>query len=244
MRKIRIYHPAPLSIDEEVELETKAATHLTRVLRMQLGAELVIFNGDGMEYKARLSQIHRHRAWATVTHRQAVDNESPLTIRLCQGISKGDRMDYTIQKAVELGVTHITPIFTEHGTVQLKADRLEKRIRHWQGIVTSACEQCGRNRIPVIEPPEKFEHWIQACDDASLKLTLAPDASSTLQSLAKDHQDISLLVGPEGGLSQDEIQLSQQHGFTSIKLGPRILRTETAALTVISIIQNCWGDLA
>lgn len=244
MRKIRIYHPGPLSVDEEVELDPKAATHLTRVLRLQLDAELVLFNGDGFEYKAGLSRIHRHRAWATVMNKQAVDNESPLKIHLCQGISKGERMDYTIQKAVELGVTHITPIFTEYGAVQLKADRLEKRIRHWQGIVSSACEQCGRNRIPVIEPPKKFENWIQTGDDASLKLTLAPDASTTLTSLDKRHQDIILLIGPEGGLSQDEIQLSQQHGFTSIKLGPRILRTETAALTVISIIQNCWGDLA
>jgi 16S rRNA (uracil1498-N3)-methyltransferase len=244
MRITRIYHPGVLSLEQEVELESQAATHLTRVLRIQQGAELTLFNGDGFEYKARISRIHRHHAWAVIMDKQAIDNESPLNIRLVQGISKGERMDYTIQKAVELGVTHITPIFSEHGTGQLKADRLEKRLRHWQGIVSSACEQCGRNRVPLIDPPEKFEQWIQGCNDATMKLTLAPDASATLKTLDRHEQDIILLIGPEGGLSNDEITLSQQYGFKSIKLGPRVLRTETAAVTIISIIQSLWGDLA
>lgn len=243
MRNIRIYHPKLLAIGQEIELEPKAATHLTRALRMPLDTILVLFNGDGFEYSARLNRIQRHRSWVIILDKQAINNESPLNIRLCQGISKGERMEYTIQKAVELGVTHITPLFTEYGTVQLKAERVEKRVLHWQGIANSACEQSGRNCIAIIDPPEKLDTWLQTYHDTSLKLTLAPDASTTLKSVSPVEKSITILIGAEGGLSQKEMALSHQHGFISVKLGPRILRTETAALTAISIIQNLWGDL-
>ena len=152
-------------------------------------------------------------------------------------------MDYTIQKAVELGVTTIVPVFTERGAVQLKGDRLEKRLKHWQAIVTSACEQCGRNRVPVVNTPTSFDAWISRADKPALKLTLDPNANRTLQSLGVGQQDRLLLTGPEGGLSPREIELSEENGFTGIRLGPRVLRTETAALTALSIIQNLYGDL-
>ncbi len=244
MRITRIYHPGPLSIDQEVSLEPQAATHLTRVLRIQPGTELTLFNGDGNEYTAVISRVQRHHAWANIINAQAVDRESSLNIRLVQGISKGERMDYTIQKAVELGVSSITPVLTERSTVQLKADRLEKRIRHWQGIINSACEQCGRNRVPVIETPLKLPQWLTQLEDTALKLTLQPNATETLNTITCTDNNIILLIGPEGGLSEDEIKLSNDKGFTSIRLGPRILRTETAAVTCLSIMQNCWGDLA
>ncbi len=243
MRTIRIYHSGPLTAGTEIELEAQAATHLTRVLRVQHGTELMLFNGDGHEYRAVISRIQRNHAWATIEDAQIIDRESPLNITLCQGVSRGERMDYTIQKAVELGVTAILPIFTERGAVQLKEDRLEKRIRHWRGIVSSACEQCGRNRIPVIESPTSFDTWISSQDMPALKLTLDPNASSTLGSLQPGHKQILLLTGPEGGLSPREIELSYQHGFHGMRMGPRILRTETAAVTALSIIQNLYGDL-
>jgi 16S rRNA (uracil1498-N3)-methyltransferase len=243
MRTIRIYHPAPLTTGTEIELESQAATHLTRVLRIQSGTELMLFNGDGNEYRAAVTRIHRNHAWACILDAQVIDRESPLNITLCQGISRGERMDYTIQKAVELGVTTIVPVFTERGAVQLKGDRLEKRLKHWQAIVTSACEQCGRNRVPVVKPPTSFDEWITSCDKPLLKLTLDPNATRTLQSLSPEQQDMLLLTGPEGGLSPREIELSRQNGFTGIRLGPRVLRTETAALTALSIIQSLYGDL-
>jgi 16S rRNA (uracil1498-N3)-methyltransferase len=243
MRKIRIYHPAPLTAGTEIELESQAATHLTRVLRIQQGSGLVLFNGDGNEYRAEITRTHRNHAWVSILGSQVVDRESPLNITLCQGISRGERMDYTIQKAVELGVTTIVPVFTEHGAVQLQGDRLEKRLKHWQAIVTSACEQCGRNRVPVVKPPTGFDAWISHAGKPALKLTLDPNASRTLQSLSAEQQDMLLLTGPEGGLSPREIELAEQNGFTGIRLGPRVLRTETAALTALSIIQNLYGDL-
>lgn len=244
MRISRIFQAGPLASGQELELAAQAASHLTRVLRLQVGAELVLFNGDGHEYPAHIVRIQRQRAWVLIDNALLVDNESALKIHLCQGISKGERMDYTIQKAVELGVTHITPLITEHVTVQLKADRLAKRLTHWQGIAQSACEQCGRNVLPVIDSPEKFDRWIQHINNASLNIVLAPDAENTLKTLAAPKAGVCLLIGPEGGLSQNEITQSQQQGFKGIRLGPRVLRTETAALTAISIIQNAWGDLA
>lgn len=244
MRISRIYHPDSLSLNQELELESQAAIHLTKVLRLPVEAELILFNGDGCEYSARITRIQRQRAWVCIHDSQERDHESPLKIHLCQGISKGERMDYTIQKAVELGVTHITPLISEYVTVQLKADRLTKRLNHWQGIINSACEQSGRNRLPLLDPAEKFEQWIQTYDNNATRLTLTPDATTTLKTLDMPQQSFTLLIGPEGGLSQHEITLSEQYGFKGIKLGPRILRTETAAVTMISILQGMWGDLA
>jgi 16S rRNA (uracil1498-N3)-methyltransferase len=204
---------------------------------------LVLFNGDGNEYRAEITRTHRNHAWVSILGSQVIDRESPLTITLCQGISRGERMDYTIQKAVELGVTTIVPVFTERGAVQLKGDRLDKRLKHWQAIVTSTCEQCGRNRVPEVKPPTSFDAWISRGDKPTLKLTLDPNATRSLQSLGAEQQDMILLTGPEGGLSPREIELSEEHGFMGIRLGPRVLRTETAALTALSIIQNLYGDL-
>ncbi len=243
MRTIRIYQSGALAIGTEIELETQAATHLTRVLRIKLGAELVLFNGDGSEYTARLTRVHRHQAWATILDAQAIDRESPLNIILCQGISRAERMDFTIQKAVELGVGAVIPIFTERGAVQLKGERLDKKLRHWQAVTQSACEQCGRNRVPVIEAATHFEQFIGRQDLPDLKLVLDPEANESLGSLLPGHRDIALLAGPEGGLSQSEIEICYENGFTGGRLGPRILRTETAALTALSIIQNISGDL-
>ena len=244
MRTSRIYYPEPLSTGIDIELESQAAIHLIRVLRAKTGTDVIIFNGDGNEYQASISRIERKRAWVKISHCIKTDRESPLNITLAQGISRSDRMDYTLQKAVELGVTRINPLFTEHCSVQLKADRIEKRLKHWQGIIISACEQSGRTRIPEISFPVTFDQWLENIPPEQTCLTLQPDASDSLQTINLPENNILLLVGPEGGLSQNEIRAANKQDFQGIRLGPRILRTETAALVAMSIIQLRRGDLS
>ena len=245
MRVTRIYHAGQLDFGQEIELESQAAIHLIRVLRLHENDHFILFNGDGNEYDATITRIHRNKAWARVNQHEAVTRESNLRIILGQGISKGERMDYTIQKAVELGVSQIIPIYTERGISPLNAEREQKRVRHWQGVIASACEQCGRNTIPVIAKPVKLNDWLPTLsNNEALKLTLAPDADNHLKSISETPDNILLLIGSEGGLSENEIEFAREQGFKGIRLGPRVLRTETAALTAISILQNLWGDLS
>ena len=152
-------------------------------------------------------------------------------------------MDFTIQKAVELGVTSITPLITNRSNVQLKADRIEKRTQHWQGVIISACEQCGRNQIPALNAPVKLHGWLEQIPEEALKLTLHPDSNQSLDGITMQSERIDLLIGPEGGLDLDELSIAEENGFKQIQLGPRVLRTESAALTILSIIQHKWGDL-
>lgn len=226
------------------ELESQAALHVTRVLRLKPGAEMIVFNGKGGEYGARLHQIERTRAWVDITAFEARDIESPLDICLIQGISRGERMDYTIQKAVELGVQKIVPVSTERSVVQLNEERKARRHRHWQGVIISACEQCGRTRIPALEYAQDFRDFLGNYISDALKLTLQPDAERSLSAMRWQQQGIDLLIGPEGGLSEQELELAAQLGFNGIRLGPRILRTETAAVAVLGAIQVLWGDFS
>jgi len=242
MRISRIYHPESLSINREIELASQAAIHLTRVLRCKEGDQLVLFNGDGNEYSATITRIHRNHVAVKILSLKNINNESPLHITLVQAISKGERMDYTIQKAVELGVSKVIPVITER-SLSLKSDRVQKKHQHWLGVATSACEQSGRNTIPEISLPVLFSDWVTNNDKNSLGLMLAPAADTHINQINFSNQNINLLIGPEGGLSNNEISLSRQYGITGIKMGPRILRTETAAVTALSIIQYKWGDL-
>lgn len=241
MRLTRIYHPEALQPGQEVELPTQAANHITRVMRLKVGAELTLFNGDGFDYAARLSAIQRNRAWVQILSKQAVNLESPLAITLIQGISRGDRMDYTIQKAVELGIRNIVPVYTERSMARMDSDRMVKKLTHWQGVVSSACEQCGRARLPELGPPVDLRNWLDGHDSNALRLILDPTADNKLGTLQAADR-ITLLVGPEGGLSEDEIRMVISQGFTGIRLGPRILRTETAAVATLGAIQALWGD--
>ena len=237
----RFYIDAPLQTGAEVELPTGVANHCSRVLRLKESAPLVLFNGQGGEFNARLVSVEKRRVTALLDEWSGREAESPLRVQIAQGISKGERMDFTVQKAVELGVYGITPIITERTVVNLKGERAEKRRMHWQGVVVAACEQSGRNKIPLVEPLVNFKQWISQ-PRQGLKLVLHHRAAQDLQAMEKPEGGVTLLIGPEGGLSEQEIMLAEQAGFVSVCLGPRILRTETAALTTLSLLQLLWGD--
>lgn len=243
MSNTRFYSADKLAIGAVVPLSASAATHATRALRLNIGDELKLFNGDGNDYTCELISVKKSEVLATVLSSQAVHNESPLYITLLQGISSGDRMDYTIQKAVELGVHVIQPISTERSVVKLNQERAQKRLEHWQNIVHSACEQSGRAFVPPILPPVSLSHWLANNPaNSDTRILLNPVGAVKLAELAKPSGNIALLIGAEGGLSQAETNAAMANGFQSILLGPRILRTETAALTAISSMQILWGD--
>jgi len=241
MRKIRFFSEATLALGAEVKLSDSEAIHAVRVLRMQEGDSAILFNGDGFDYACQLVAVKKSGVLAKVTGREAVENESPLNVTLLQGVSSGDRMDYTIQKAVELGVNHIQPIATERSVVKLTQTRAEKRLAHWQGIVTSACEQCGRAVVPTVAMPVSLSHWLANHPEAANRFLLNPVGARRLVELAQPSGEIQLLIGAEGGLSQAEIDMAMAHGFASVVLGPRVLRTETAALVAIRVMQALWG---
>lgn len=244
MRIPRIYLPTSLTVDTTMELGTDAANHVVRVLRLKPGAALTLFNGQGGEYQAVLHSTTKNQAYVTVLKHILRETESPLHITLAQGISRGERMDYTLQKAVELGVTQIVPLFSERCEMRLQGERLDKRLRHWQGVVTSACEQCRRNRIPQVATPMAVQQWLPTSSGTGLRLVLDPLAIQSLAQLDKpDDRKITLLIGPEGGLSETEIGLAQEAGFIGIRLGPRLLRTETAGVATLAALQTLWGDL-
>ncbi|MFD1123141.1 16S rRNA (uracil(1498)-N(3))-methyltransferase [Methylophilus flavus] len=243
MSNLRFYSPAPLSVGETTALSENAAAHAIRVMRLKIGDTLNLFCGDGFDYQCALTNIEKKAAYVEVQSRTAVSNESPLNIRLLQGISSGDRMDYTIQKAVELGVTEIFPLTTERCVTKLSGDRAEKRVEHWQGVAIAACEQSGRALLPIVHAPVTLTQWFgQHETQSSLNILLNPVGAKWLAQLEKPSGHIHLLIGPEGGLSGNEIALASQHHFQSIVIGPRILRTETAAVTAIASMQTLWGD--
>ncbi len=243
MRIPRFYLPIPLVSGTTVALSTDTAHHVTRVLRLQVGATVGLFNGQGGECQATLHSITKSQVYAHVLTHNPREAESPLQVTLVQGISRGERMDYTLQKAVELGVTRIVPLFSERCEVRLQGERLDKRIQHWQGVVISACEQCGRNRVPLVSAATTLQHWLPTAN-TGLRLVLDPLAPHGLAQYTKpDDGNITLLIGPEGGLSDVEINEAQHAGFTGIRLGPRIFRTETAGLAMLAALQTMWGDL-
>jgi len=239
----RIFVPSnKLSVKQKVVLDSAASRHLLQVLRLQINDQVMIFNNTGGEFKSYLIAIDRRLAVVFLEEFIIRNNESPLSIHLGQGISRGEKMDFTVQKAVELGVCTITPLFTSYCNVKLDDKRLEKRLHHWQGVATSAAEQSGRCYVPQIFPSQTLAKW---CDiqTPGLCLVLDPNAVNKLSSIKERPSKLTILVGSEGGLSDEEIIQAKQKHFLPITLGPRILRTETAALTAISILQARWGDL-
>jgi 16S rRNA (uracil1498-N3)-methyltransferase len=243
MSNVRFHSPTPLAIGQQATLSDNAMAHATKVMRLKVGDTLTLFCGDGFDYECALTSIEKKSAQVDVTSRKQVLNESPLHIRLLQGISSGDRMDYTIQKAVELGVTEIYPLSTERCVTKLSGDRAEKRVEHWQGVAIAACEQSGRALLPKVHTPLTLTQWLSQHETLnSLNVLLNPVGAKKLAQLNKPDNAIHILIGPEGGLSPSEIELASQHHFQSIVLGPRILRTETAALTAIASMQTLWGD--
>lgn len=238
----RFYCPIPLTPGQTARLTEAVSRHALKALRLRVGDGLVLFNGDGTECEAELIQGGRE-AQARVLVCREVSRESPLTVTLAQGISSGERMDYTLQKAVELGVTRIQPLTMRRTVVRLNADKRLRRRAHWQGVVMSACEQCGRARLPVVEDVLDFSDWLnQATAESGLRLLLDPAASTRLRDLPPPTAPLILLAGPEGGLDPAEREEALERGFRPISLGPRILRTETAAVAALAAIQALWGD--
>jgi 16S rRNA (uracil1498-N3)-methyltransferase len=243
MPKNRFYTPDKLTLGAIVNLPESAATHAARVLRLVEGDNAILFNGDGFDYACTLTAVKKSAVMAKVTASKAVENESPLNITLLQGISSGDRMDYTIQKAVELGVKRIQPISTERSVVKLNQERAQKRVAHWQNVVISACEQSGRSFVPAVAMPLTLTNWLASHpQQQSCRLQLNPIGATRFADINKPTSDIELLIGAEGGLSPNEIEIASSNGFQSIILGPRVLRTETAAVTAIASMHSLWGD--
>ena len=216
---------------------------MIRVLRLKPGAHLILFNGAGGEFHAILEYMDKHTATARVEKYVAREAESFLKITLAQSIAKGERMDYSLQKATELGIDSILPLITQRSVVRLSNDQLAKRLLHWQRVVISACEQCGRNRIPGILTPLNYLDWLQIRPQDEMALVLNPDATKSLSQLSPPTGSITLLIGPEGGLTADEISAAKVAGFIDICMGPRILRTETAGVAALAALQTLWGDL-
>ena len=241
MRVPRIHTSQALSNAIELVLEPEASHHLTKVLRMGVGDAVTLFNGKGGEYASTIGAIARKAVTIKVGKRQDNDRESPLAIHLGIAISRGERMDWIIQKATELGVRQISLLFTERVAVKLSGDRVEKKMRHWQEVAISACEQCSRNISPRLFPPQNMSGWL-AATEAMRKFVLHHGATPLPDALGEP-SSIALLVGPEGGLSTTEIEQAEKNGYMALSLGPRVLRTETAPLAAIAILQSKWGDM-
>lgn len=242
MRTTRLYLDALLSPGMEVELDERSAHHVTRVLRMKPGASLQLFDGRGTEVSARLASVDKRHVRASVEAVLDRHTESPLRLVLGQGISKGERMDFTLQKSVELGVACIVPLWTEHSQVQLDTARLARRMEHWHGVIVSACEQSGRSLLPNLQQPVNLPEWLPELASDDLGLLLDPAQGSSLAGLEPPTGAVRLLIGPEGGLSGTERKMAQEGGYAGVRLGPRVLRTETAALAALAALQALWGD--
>lgn len=242
MRIPRIYTDSELTVGSSCELDDNAARHVGRVLRMQPGQQLILFNGDGQDYDATVQDVSKKHVRVGIAGATATTTEPPLEIILGQTLSKGDRMDYAVQKAVEMGVSQIVPLTTERCDVRLRGDREDKRLRHWQLIAISAAEQCGRARVPEILPVMNLNQWFEHSQTCDLQLVLHHRTGQSLDSLAEP-ASVALMIGPEGGLSPDEIEAAGQSGFLPVALGPRVLRTETAPVAAMALCQWLWGDI-
>jgi 16S rRNA (uracil1498-N3)-methyltransferase len=241
MRLSRVYVDMPLSAGSVIELPPSAAQHLAKVLRARSGDEIVLFAGDGFEFAAAVDSIRGSRVTAAVGEARAIDRESPLAVTLVQCIARGDRMDVIVQKATELGVARIVPVMSRRSVVRLDAAQAASKAEHWRGIAVAACEQCGRNRLPVIEAPRQLIHYLGEAPPSGPRLVLEPDAGGSGDALKIDAA-VAMAIGPEGGFDGEELEAFRVSGFLSVALGPRVLRTETAAIAGLAWLQSRYGD--
>lgn len=238
----RIYFSDPIPAHGRCRLPTAKAHHIAHVLRLAVGDAVVLFDGRGAAWDAVIATIARGEVEVQIKNARDEDRESPLRVTLAQAVSSGERMDYTIQKAVELGVSTIQPLLAERCVVRLSGERAAKRVVHWQAVVNSACEQCGRNTVPEVRPLLGLREWLDVAAAASgLRLLLAPQATLRLRELERP-ADVTMLAGPEGGFAEGEIADVLRAGFQALRLGPRVLRTETAAVALLAAMQAQWGD--
>ncbi|MGI9334163.1 MAG: 16S rRNA (uracil(1498)-N(3))-methyltransferase [Gammaproteobacteria bacterium] len=246
MRTVRIHIPSPLASGAACTLPSEAGDHVARVLRLKAGATLNVFDGQGGEHAAVIETVRGGEVSVRLGERLDPARESPLSVTLAQGLSRGGRMDYAIQKAVELGVGAIQPLATQRSVVRLDERKAKNRLAHWQHVAISACEQSGRNFVPEVSALRDLNEWLGELDaEAGPRFVLDPGARIGLASRPPPTaQDVTMLVGPEGGLCDSELALTEQHGFVRVRLGPRVLRTETAAVAALTALQTLWGDLA
>jgi 16S rRNA (uracil1498-N3)-methyltransferase len=240
----RIHIPEGLAEGATLNLPDNAFRHLVQVLRLREGDPFTAFDGRGGEYDAVLIEIGKRSASVGILAHQGIDRESPLDLTLAQCISKGERMDYTVQKAVELGVTRIVPLISGRSVVRLDEERWEKKLEHWRGVVVSACEQSGRTAVPEVQDAVALPTWLDDESARGTRLTLDPEAPHSLRELPPPSGPVTLLVGPEGGLSEMELQHAHRAGFIGMRMGPRVLRTETAGVAALAALQAMWGDWA
>jgi 16S rRNA (uracil1498-N3)-methyltransferase len=251
MRLTRVYVEASVAAGKRLVVAGSAANHITRVLRLRSGDALTVFDGSGGEFGARIEEFRKDSVVVMVEEHRQVDRESPLPLTLAQGISRGERMDWVIQKATELGTSRIVPLFTKRSMVRLDERQAERKLQHWRAIAIAACEQCGRNKIPELATPIDFFDVLPADDAGATRLLLSPTGDLRIEDLADVGQDsapgvrkgITVLIGPEGGLEEAEQEAALAAGFKAVRLGPRVLRTETAAIAALTIIQRYFGDL-
>jgi len=233
--------PSPLLAGQTILLPEAAAHHAVRVLRLAAGDAVTLFTGAGGEYAATLVRVDKRGAAVRVEHFDAVERESPLAVTLAQGIAANNAMDYAVRKAIELGVAAIQPLVTARSAPLPAGERSDKRLAHWRHVAIAACEQCGRNRIPEIAAPLPLADWLEAWNGSGI--LLAPDAAQSLASLPQMAAPLALLIGPEGGFAAREIEGAHAQGFAAVRFGPRVLRTETAAVAALAALQSLWGDL-
>ncbi len=241
MRVPRIYLAADLQCDTSLNLPEAQSHYLGKVLRLDVGRPLLVFNGDGREFSAHIIRVDKRAVQIQLGAAQLYNRESPLITHLALGISRGERMDLVVQKATELGVQKITPLFTERTEVRLAGERLGKKMEHWRQVAISACEQCQRNVLPEVVEATDLAEFLR-CPSAGLKLVLHHRGAQTLKQFSPP-TEVTLLIGPEGGLSEDEIAAAIRADFAPLTLGPRVLRTETAPLAALTAVQLLWGDL-
>lgn len=246
MRSTRVHVPGPLTAGSRQTIEGDAANHITRVLRLTPGDPLTLFDGRGGEHTARIEGFRKGAVIVEVGERSPTDRESPLSLTLAQGVSRGERMDWVVQKATELGVSRIVPVLTERTVVKLDAGQAERRLSHWQGIAIAACEQSGRNRVPEISAPVALHEFLQReKESGATRLLLSPAGARRVGDLQPPESGggILVLIGPEGGLAESEQEAALAAGFAAVRMGPRVLRTETAAIAALTLIQHQFGDL-
>jgi 16S rRNA (uracil1498-N3)-methyltransferase len=237
----RLYFPEDIAPGSQYRLPEAQAHHVRRVLRLKAGAKVTVFNGEGDEYGAALVDVAPAGVTLRVEARLEIDRESRLRIVLAQAVSTGERMDYTIQKAVELGVAAIQPVVTSRSVVRLDCERAARRVAHWQAVAVAACEQCGRNRVPPVAALLSFPRWLAAGGGPGV--LLSPRGALRLSDLPQPQSPLTLLAGPEGGFTPVEQEAAERAGFAAVRLGPRVLRTETAAVAALAVMQALWGDL-
>ena len=243
MRLTRAYVGAALESGARLVLSGSAAGHLTRVLRLRPGAALTVFNGEGGEYAASIERVQGGEVTVVVGEHRPLERESPFPLTLAQGVSRGERMDLVVQKATELGVSRLVPVLTEHSIVRLDEERSDRKSSHWRAIAIAACEQCGRNRLPEVALPAQLREFLRQPPGESARLLLSPAATRRIEDVPRPASGVTVLIGPEGGLSAEEQADAHAAGFTAVNLGPRVLRTETAAIAALTLLQRQFGDL-